>query len=65
MSERTIRADGLELATQSFGNPARPAGAPDHGRDGVHAVVTGRILPPARHAGLLRHPLRPAGHLSK
>jgi hypothetical protein len=24
MSERTIRADGLELATQSFGNPARP-----------------------------------------
>jgi pimeloyl-ACP methyl ester carboxylesterase len=24
MSERTIRADGLELATQSFGNPAHP-----------------------------------------
>jgi pimeloyl-ACP methyl ester carboxylesterase len=24
MSERTIRADGFELATQSFGNPAHP-----------------------------------------
>jgi hypothetical protein len=51
MNELVIRADGLELATQGFGNPAPPADTSHHGRHGLHVVVAGRILPPARRAG--------------
>jgi pimeloyl-ACP methyl ester carboxylesterase len=41
MAEQIIRMDGVELTAGAFGDPKNP---PDHGRDGIDALVGRRIL---------------------
>ena len=54
MNQRVIRADGIELATQAFGDPGQPPVPLHHGRHGVHALVGRRILRALGRSGLSR-----------
>lgn len=60
MNELVIRADGVELATQSFGDPAQPPILLIMGGMASMLWWPAGILPPTRRTGPLRHPLRPA-----
>ena len=54
MTERTIRADGVALATQSFGDPAQPASLEGGGHELHEADWDAIIAAIIDHSG--RHP---------
>src|SRR5215207_3697370 len=61
-NERIIRANGVDLAVQTFGDRADPPHPPHHGRGILDGLVGGRVLR-ASHGRLpVRHPLRPPRH---
>ena len=62
MAERMIEANGVELCTEAFGDPADPPILLDHGHRRVDALVGGGLLPDARRRRAVRDPLRPPRH---
>jgi hypothetical protein len=59
VTERMMKANGVELGTESFGRPADP---PILLIMGIDALVGGGLLQAAGRGRALREPLRPPGH---
>ena len=62
VAERMIEANGVELCTEAFGDPADPPILLDHGHRRIDALVGGGLLSHAGRRRAVRDPLRPPRH---